>query len=157
MILLYPNVVRAQTPAGRPTTAGKADKETHELCANIAASIEQERLIRQKKALGDIEAQIKTRLAALEAKETEVSARIERLEAFEKKTDESLVAFYAAMKPDAAAAQLTELDDDIAAGVLLKLKTKISSAILNEMQAERGAALIKRIGRLKQIADGKSP
>jgi flagellar motility protein MotE (MotC chaperone) len=139
------------------TTAGKADKETHELCANIAASIEQERLIRQQKALGDIEAQIKSRLAALQAKETEVGARIERLEAFEKKADESLIAFYAGMKPDAAAAQLAELDEDIAAGILLKLKTKASSAILNEMQADRGAALIKRIGRLKQIADGKSP
>lgn len=157
IFFMRPIVVWAQTPTGRTTTADKADKETHELCANIAASIEQERLTRQKKALGEIEAQIKTRLAALEAKENEVGARIERLEAFEKKTDESLVAFYAAMKPDAAAAQLTELDDDIAAGILLKLKTKASSAILNEMQAERGAALIRRIGRLRQIADGKSP
>jgi flagellar motility protein MotE (MotC chaperone) len=40
---------------------------------------------------------------------------------------------------------------------LLKLKTKSSSAILNEISAERGAALIKRIGRLQQLADGKSP
>ena len=86
-----------------------------------------------------------------------MSGRIERLEAFEKKTDESLIAFYAGMKADAAAAQLSELDEDIAAGILLRLKTKSSSAILNEMQAERGAALIKRIGRLRQLADGKSP
>lgn len=157
IFFMSPILVWAQTPTGRTTTAGKPDKETQEICANIAASIEQERLTRQKKALSDIEAQIKTRLAALEVKETEVSARIGRLEAFERKTDESLVAFYAAMKPDAAAAQLTELDDDIAAGILLKLKTKASSAILNEMQAERGAALIRRIGRLRQIADGKSP
>lgn len=157
IICLCPIVARAQTPPGRTTTDAHADKDTQELCANIAASIEAERLSRQKKTLGEIEVQIKARLAALEAKETEVSARIERLEAFEKKTDETLIAFYAGMKPDAAAAQLSELDDDIAAGVLLKLKTKASSAILNEMQAERGAALIRRIGRLRQIADGKSP
>lgn len=157
IFFMRPIIIMAQTPSGRATTGAKTDIKTHEICANIAASIEQERLTRQKKALGDIEAQIKTRLAALELKETEVSARIERLEAFERKTDESLVAFYAAMKPDAAAAQLSELDDDIAAGILLKLKTKSSSAILNEMQAERGAALIRRIGRWRQIADGKSP
>jgi flagellar motility protein MotE (MotC chaperone) len=127
------------------------------LCANISASIEAERLSRQQKALTEIEAEIGKRLAALETKENEVSSQIERIESFEKKIDESLVAFYAGMKADAAAAQLSELEDDIAAGILLKLKTKSSSAILNEMQAARGAALIKRIGRLRQLADGKSP
>lgn len=127
------------------------------LCANISASIEAERLSRQQKALTEIEAEIGKRLAALETKENEVSSQIERIESFEKKIDESLVAFYAGMKADAAAAQLSELEDDIAAGILLKLKTKSSSAILSEMQAARGAALIKRIGRLRQLADGKSP
>lgn len=157
IIFLCPIVVRAQTSPTHTPTSDRANKDTSEICANIAASIEAERISRQKKALGEIENQIRARLAALEAKETEVSARIERLEAFEKKADESLIAFYAGMKPDAAAAQLAELDEDIAAGILLKLKTKASSAILNEMQADRGAALIKRIGRVKQIADGKSP
>lgn len=156
-MIMAPIEAWTQTPPGRVTQGSHANKELENLCATIAASVEAERLSRQQKALSEIEAQIKTRLAALEAKETEVSGRIERLEAFEKKTDESLVAFYSGMKADAAAAQLSELEDDIAAGILLKLKTKSSSAILNEMQAERGAALIKRIGRLKQIAEGKTP
>jgi len=156
-VFLLPQSLNAQTSSGRTPTSSRANKEMQDLCTNIAASIEAERLSRQQKALTEIESQLKSRLAALEAKENEVSSRIERLEAFEKKTDESLIAFYAGMKADAAAAQLSELDEDIAAGILLRLKTKSSSAILNEMQAERGAALIKRIGRLRQITDGKSP
>jgi flagellar motility protein MotE (MotC chaperone) len=148
---------RAETTAGPAPTSGRTGKEQQELCANIAASIESERLAKQQKVLGDIESQIKTKLAALETKEAEVSGRLERLETFERKVDESLIAFYTGMKPDAAAAHLSELDEDIAAGILLKLKTKSSSAILNEISAERGAALIKRIGRLQQLADGKSP
>lgn len=147
----------AETTANSPPASGRAGKEQQEICANIAASIESERLAKQQKVLGDIESQIKTKLAALETKEAEVSGRIERLETFERKVDESLIAFYSGMKPDAAAAHLSELDEDIAAGILLKLKTKSSSAILNEISAERGAALIKRIGRLRQLADGKSP
>ena len=157
IIITRPILAWAQTSAGRRTTGGHTVQETQDICANIAASIEVERISREKLALTELETQIKTRLAALEAKETDVKARIDRLEAFEKKTDGSLIAFYAGMKPDAAAAQLSELDEDIAAGILLKLKTKASSAILNEMQAERGAALIRRIGRLRQLADGKSP
>jgi flagellar motility protein MotE (MotC chaperone) len=157
LALLLSPPVSAQTTPARASASSRENKEMQNLCANIAASIEAERLSRQQKALAEIEDQIKTKLAALEAKEKEVSGRIERLEAFEKKTDESLIAFYAGMKADAAAAQLSELDEDIAAGILLRLKTKSSSAILNEMQAERGAALIKRIGRLRQLADGKSP
>ncbi len=154
---LFPLLSDAQTPSGRAPPNGQTSREMQNLCANISASIEAERLSRQQKALTEIEAEIGKRLAALETKENEVSSQIERIESFEKKIDESLVAFYAGMKADAAAAQLSELEDDIAAGILLKLKTKSSSAILNEMQAARGAALIKRIGRLRQLADGKSP
>lgn len=157
VIFTRPIVVWAQTSAGRRTIGDHAEKEMQDLCANIAASIEVERISREKLALGELETQIRTRLAALEAKEIEVKARIDRLEAFEKKTDGSLISFYAGMKADAAAAQLAELDDDIAAGILLKLRAKASSAILNEMPADRGAALIRRIGRLRQLADGKSP
>lgn len=153
----FPLPSDAQTPSGRAPPNGQTSREMQNLCANISASIEAERLSRQQKALTEIEAEIGKRLAALETKENEVSSQIERIESFEKKIDESLVAFYAGMKADAAAAQLSELEDDIAAGILLKLKTKSSSAILNEMQAARGAALIKRIGRLRQLADGKSP
>lgn len=155
LLLSHPAI--GQTMPARASVNNREKKEVQDLCTNIAASIEVERLSRQQKALAEIEDQIKSRLAALELKETEVSSRIERLEAFEKKTDDSLIAFYAGMKADAAAAQLAELDEDIAAGILLRLKTKSSSAILNEMPAERGAALIKRIGRLRQLADGKSP
>ncbi len=157
VIFTRPILAWAQISAGRKTTGDHAEKEMQDLCVNIAASIEAERISREKIALGELETQIKTRLTALEAKETDVKARIDRLEAFEKKTDGSLISFYAGMKADAAAAQLAELDEDIAAGILLKLKAKASSAILNEMQAERGAALIRRIGRLRQFADGKSP
>ncbi|WP_281800366.1 hypothetical protein [Methylocystis echinoides] len=61
------------------------------------------------------------------------------------------------MKPDAAAAQLAELDEDIAAALVLQFKSKTSSAILSEMDAARAAALAKRISDLRKSSAGRKP
>lgn len=104
-----------------------------------------------------METQLGARLAALEAKESEVRAALDRLESFERKTNDALVAFYAGMKPDVAAAQISQLDDDSAAALMLRLKTKASSAILNEMEAVRGAAIARKIAQKSAPTDGKRP
>lgn len=104
-----------------------------------------------------MEKQLGAKLAALEAKQGEVRAQLDRLEAFERKTNDSLVSFYSGMKPDAAAAQIGELEDDIAAALLLRLKPKISSAILNEMDAARGAAITRKIAQTRAPLEGRRP
>lgn len=132
-------------------------REQQQYCSNIAASVEAARIARQQKLLTEMEAQLSQKLAALEAKQVEVAAQLDKLESFERKTNDALVAFYTGMQPDAAAAQLAELDDDIAAALLLRLKAKAASAILNEMNAARGAALAKRIAQQRPANDGKKP
>jgi len=138
-------------------TSVHSQREQQQYCANIAASIEAARIARQQKLLSEMETQLSQKLAALEAKQAEVRAQLDRLESFERKTSDALVAFYAGMKPDAAAAQLAELDEEVAASLLLRLKAKASSAILNEMSAARGAALAKRIAQQRPANDGKQP
>ncbi|PPD43202.1 MAG: hypothetical protein CTY15_10755 [Methylocystis sp.] len=141
---------RANSPASE-------EKETHAYCASIAASAELARLERQRKQLAELEQQLAARLAALESKQSTLRIMVDRLEAFERKSDESLIGVYSRMKPEAAAAQLAQLDDDMAAALMMMLKTKVSSAILGEMDAARGAALARRIAELRAPKEGRRP
>ncbi len=103
-----------------------------------------------------MEAQLRGKLEALEAKEAELRSLLGRIEGFDGKVNEMLVGFYAKMRPEAAAAQLSELDIETAAALLARLKPKVSSAILNEIDAAHGAALVKRLSALRGPT-GKHP
>jgi flagellar motility protein MotE (MotC chaperone) len=52
-----------------------------------------------------------------------------------------VVQIYSKMRPDAAAAQLTELRADMAASILMKLDARVASVILNEMDKNAAATL----------------
>lgn len=136
---------------------GAALKAEHEYCANIAAAAEELRLERRRKELAELEKEVSARLQALEARQNELRATLDRLDAFERKANESLVGLYSGMKPEAAAAQFARLDDDVAAALMLSMKTKVSSLILAEMDASRGAALVKMISDLRKAHPGKKP
>jgi flagellar motility protein MotE (MotC chaperone) len=58
-----------------------------------------------------------------------------------KAASDNLVAIYAKMQPETAAAQIAAMDDQIAAALLSKLKPSAAGAILNEMEAERASKL----------------
>jgi flagellar motility protein MotE (MotC chaperone) len=144
-----------------PSVAGEAAepsaRDIQQYCANVAASAEALRLERRRNQLAALENEIASRLSTLDAKQQELRALLDRLEAFERKTSDALVGLYSRMKPEAAAAQLAQIDDDVAAALMLQLKTKISSAILGEMEASRGAALAKKIADLRNVMDGRKP
>lgn len=135
--------------------AGGGDQQ--EYCANIAASSETLRLERRRKELAALETEIETKLQALEARENALRVILDRLDSFERNASEALVGLYSRMKPEAAAAQLAELDDDVGASLRLQMKSKISSAILSEMGAARGAALVKKISDLRNSSAGRKP
>lgn len=137
--------------------AAPSAHDIQQYCANVAASAEALRLERRRKQLSELETQMASRLSTLDAKQQELRALLDRLEAFERKTSDALVGLYSRMKPEAAAAQLAQIDDDVAAALMLQLKTKISSAILGEMEASRGAALAKKIADMRNVTDGKKP
>jgi flagellar motility protein MotE (MotC chaperone) len=136
--------------------AAKAPDQ-QEYCSNIAASAESLRLERRRKELSELESQLTARLSTLEAKQNELRALLDRLDAFDKKSGETLIGLYSRMKPEVAAAQIAQLDDEIAASLIFALKTKTSSAILGEMEAGRGAALARKIAQLRASNEGKKP
>lgn len=146
--------------AGAPSAEagqGAASREQQQHCANIAASAETLRLERRRQELAALEAEVAARVQALETRQNALRVILDRLDAFERNAGEALIGLYSRMKPDAAAAQLAELDEDVAAALLLQLKGKVSSAILNEMPAARGAALVKKISDLRKSSAARKP
>lgn len=132
--------------------------DARQYCADIAAAASAARNARQEKALLDIEQQIAARLAELEAKRAELQELLDRHEALVKKADDQLVSIYARMRPDAASAQLANMEEDMAAALLMRLQPKQSSAILNEMEAARAVVLTKKVAGLSTLARaGKKP
>ncbi len=145
--------LEAQISRGAPS----ASKDQEEACANIAASVELLHLERRRKQVSELEAEVTTKLSELETRQNDLRALLDRLDAFERKTDDALVGLYSGMKPESAAAQLAQLDDDMAAELMMRLKTKVSSLILGEMDAGRGAALAKKISQMRAAARERKP
>jgi len=86
-------------------------------------------------------------------------SRIERLgrqaRRADEKAEDGVVAIYAKMEPEAAAAQMGVLDEATAAAVLAKLKPGVSSAILNEMEPKSRQTDQRQSGLASQPADRK--
>lgn len=110
-------------------------------CFNTADSAADARFAWQAKKIKDMEAELEKRAQQLEAKTAEYKTWLERRDEFARKAHEKLVGFYSGMRPDAAAGQLAELDEEMAAAVVIKLQTKVASQIMGEMDPERAAKI----------------
>lgn len=110
-------------------------------CASIADAAAEARIAWQTRTLADLEAQIEARIAQLKAERAKYEVWLRRREEFLKKAEESVVAIYSRMSPDAAAPQLAVLEDETAASVLARLKPRNAGAILSEMDPRRAAQL----------------
>ncbi len=78
-----------------------------------------------------------------------------RRDEFSKKAQEKLVAFYAKMRPDAAALHFSAMDDEFAAALLTKLEPKVASLVLAEIdpaKAAKIAAVISGAARIPRTA-----
>ena len=139
--------------AATPVSAPPAN-EAQRYCQNVAAAAADARFALQTRKLNDLEGEIAKRVAALEAKEAEVKDVLSRHDEAVKHADATLVAIYAKMRPDAAAQQLSALDDATAAAVLEQLNARQASAILNEVTPERAVKLVNTISGLVP-SDGK--
>ena len=142
-----PDLVAAAPPSS-------ADAQT--FCRNVATAAADARFALQTRKLGDLEAEVGKRVAALEAKEAEVKDLLARHDEALKQAQASLVAIYAKMRPDAAALQIAALDDATAAALLQGLNARQSSAILNEIPTERAVKLVAAIQALAPPEDKKS-
>lgn len=117
------------------------DIDASRFCANVAPSIAEARIAWQAKRLGELDAQVKQRLADLEKAEASVQEWVARRDTILKEASDNLVAIYARMQPETAAVQIAAMDDQMAAAILTKLKPSAAGAILNEMEAERASKL----------------
>lgn len=110
-------------------------------CQNIGEAANEARDAYRAKYLKELEIRIEKRIAALEVKRTKVEKWMKRRESFIDRAQRNLVDIYTAMRPEAAAQQISIMDDETAAAILLKLKPRTASAILNEIKPVRAARL----------------
>ncbi len=143
--------VALAAPAAKPA-APASDAQRY--CQNVAVAAADARFALQTRKLNELETQIGKRVADLEAREAEFKDVLARRDEATKRAGATLVGIYAKMRPDAAAQQLSALDDATAAAVLTGLNVRQSSAILNEIAPDRAAKLVNTISGLVP-PDGK--
>jgi len=144
-IIAGPSAAQDGKPPDRQKPKAVADKpvepEAARFCANIGPSIAEARVAWETKRLADLDAQLKQRLADLEKAEASLQEWIAKRDAALKTASDDLVAVYAKMQPETAAAQIAAMDDQMAAALLSKLKPGAAGAILDEMEADRASKL----------------
>ena len=130
-------------PPAAPATAEAAGDTANAdaYCRNIANQAADARYARQAESLTAMTKALDERIAALEAKRAEYEKWVATRQDFLDRADNSVVAIYSQMRPDAAAQQIAVMGAEAAAAILSKLQPRSASAILNEMDAVTAAHL----------------
>ena len=140
--VLIANAASAQNGAKPAPTPDRAiESEIARYCAALAPSAAEARAASQLRRLSDLAQQVRDEVEKLEAKEAAAQDWVTKRETMMKSATEDVVAIYGKMAPDAAATELSAMDEGMAAAVLAKLKPLTASAILAEMQADKAAKL----------------
>ncbi len=133
-------------------------EEARQYCVNIRDVAADARYAWQKSTLEALDKRVAERIAALEEKRAEYESWLKKREDFLAAARDDIVAIYAKMRPEAAASQLTALDDEMAAAVLARLNARSSSAILNEMDPARASQLASALAGMTELsAKGELP
>ncbi len=108
-------------------------------CSNIADPARERRYALKQAELETLQGQIDDRMAKLEEKRAAYEDWREKRDDFVSKAQDSLVAIYSRMRPDAAAERLELLGAPLAAAIVMRLKPSLAGTILNEMNADAAA------------------
>lgn len=142
-----------------PKADGKSDPaieaDVKAFCGAVGTVAAEARVAWQAQRLAELEKALAERIAQFETKAAEHRDWLARREEALRRADEAVVAIYAKMRPDAAAAQLASLDDATAAAVLMKLNPRLAGTILAEIPAERAARLTEAMTGLKPPPPGE--
>ena len=117
------------------------ESEIQRFCSNIADAARDRRYALQAEELKQLQAQVDSRLKALEEKRAEYETWLKRREVFLARAEDGVVKIYSGMKPDAAAERLAGVNAELAAAILMKLEARKASVILNEMDTKAAATL----------------
>jgi flagellar motility protein MotE (MotC chaperone) len=139
------------------TTTNASADEIREFCTNIADAARDQRYLLQKQELENLQKDVDERIKTLEARRAEYEDWLTRRNAFLKQAEGGLTEIYRKMKPDAAAAQLAELNPEIASAIVMKLPPRQSSTILGEMPADKAALLTRIIAAAGDPNTSKDP
>lgn len=136
-------------------SAPEPKTESEQYCVNISDKAQDARFAWQAQTIGDLEKEIDKRIAELDAKRAEYQQWLAQRDEMLAKAEGHVVQIYAKLRPDAAALQLSALDDDIAAALLSKLSARTASAIMAEMEPGRAAQLTRAIVRATKVPNSK--
>lgn len=152
---VQPAAGAAPAPTSAKASSAEAPKGNDALrfCQNVAAAAAEARNAWQAKKLVDLQEQVTKTIADLRERETALKEVLARRDDSLKHAGATLVGIFAKMKPDTAAAQLSELDDETAAAVLQQLNPRAASAILDEIKPDRAVRLVNTIAG--KAPDGK--
>ena len=131
--------VKPKPPAASPDKA--ADSEIARYCGNLAPLAVEARIAYQTKRLLELEAQVKQRISDLEKQESAAREWVSKREALMKSASDDVVAIYAKMPAEPAAAEIAAMDDPVAAAILVRLPPRAAGGILGEMEADKAAKL----------------
>lgn len=134
---LEPRAAAVEPVAAKPVWPTLAQ----DYCANISNAASEFRFAWQMQQLTDLESQITKRIAELDARRAELALWQEKQDEYRRRAEESVVAIYSRMRPDAASSQLAVMEEAGAAAILSKLSPKTASLLLNEMNAVKAAKL----------------
>ena len=117
--------------------------EIERFCGNIAIRANDTRAVLQIRKLAELKKDIEDRITELEEKRKHYEEWLKKRDDFLEKAKTSLVKIISKMKPNAAADQLSLVDDYTAASIILKLNPRVSSLIMNQMPAQKTANLTR--------------
>ena len=154
-----PATAAAANPADAKAADNSADNSAA-YCKNIANQAADARYARQAESLAAMTKALEERIKALEDKRAEYETWVNRRKEFLDRADESVVAIYSQMRPDAAAQQIAVMEQEAAAAILSKLQPRTASAILNEMEPTTAARLTNVMAGISAVTgatkDGSS-
>jgi flagellar motility protein MotE (MotC chaperone) len=129
----------SQNAMSQPLPANKTAGA--QFCDNISNAAADARFAWQKRLLKETEEKVSKRITELNTKIDEYRKWLAKRNEFSRKAQGVVVNIYTQMKPDAAAQQLTILDEEMAAAVITKLSPRAASAVMNEMDPKHAARL----------------
>ena len=135
-------------PPTTPTQLSPAEQ----YCSSVVDAAAAAQIAQQTSKLQKAQKQLDDHVALLAAKTEELKSWVKKREDFTAHATAELVEIYSKMKPDAAASQLTAMDELTAAAITSKLSPKVSSLVLAEMDATKAARLTAVIAGAGDIA-----
>lgn len=146
-------------PAPVGAVAAEAGPDAGELakmyCGAIAGPVTEARALWQANKMRELEAALEKRVQELAARIEEMRGLMAARDEASRKAEENVIAIYAKMKPEAAAAQLSSMDEMSAAAVLARLNPRAASLILNEITPDKAARLTNAMTLRRRVNPGE--